>query len=123
MLAIAALGQPCAFGQQLFGYGLFGGTFGGHGGMSGAFRYGIGGEGRIARHVTLGGEIGGISKEGTGVLGSGNVSFHVPARSRTVDPFLTGGVSLAHKAGETGLYVNLGGGVHYWLRPHIGVRA
>ncbi len=121
-MALASFGQYHVYAQS-FGYGFIGGTFAGsRGGVGGAFRYGIGGEGQIAPHFNLGGEIGGLSKNGTGVVGSGNVSFHVPFQS-TVDPFVTGGVSIARKAGETGLYVNLGGGVNYWLRDRLGVRA
>ncbi len=120
-VAIAGLGLP-SFAQQSFGYGFLGGTFSGRGGVGGAFRFGIGGEGRIAPHFTAGGEVGGISKDGTGALGSGNVSFHVPVESSRVDPFFTGGVSLARKSGATGLWVNLGGGVNYWVREGIGAR-
>jgi hypothetical protein len=90
--------------------------------MNGAFHYGIGGEGRIAPRLTLGGEIGGISKDGTGVLASANASFHVPAEPRTLDPFLTGGISVAHQAGNAGLYVNLGGGLNYWFYRRTGFR-
>jgi len=117
-LALAAVGQHCVFGQQSLGYGFLGGTFGG---IAGAFRYGLGAEGRIAPHIPAGGEIGGISKNGTGVLASGNATFHIP--SREIDPFLTGGVSIGHKGGRTGLWVNLGGGLNYWFRPRLGLRA
>ena len=121
-LMLATLCQPGAFAQQSFGYGFLGGAFGGsHNGLDGAFRYGVGGEGYVAPHFTLGGEIGGIAKNGTGVLASGNVAFHIPARE--LDPFVTGGLSIGHKGGATGLYTNLGGGVNYWLRRNFGVRA
>jgi hypothetical protein len=119
---VAAFGQAAAFGQESLGYAFVGGTFGGRGSVDGAFRFGIGGEMGIAPRVTLGGEIGGISKDGTGVLASGNVSYHIPADSRAADPFVTGGFSLAHKRGETGLYINLGGGLNYWLRRRAGIR-
>lgn len=120
-LSLAILSASCAFGQESYGYGFIGGAFGGHGGFDGAFRYGIGGEARLAPLVTAGGEIGGISQNGTGVLGSGNVSVHIPARPR-IDPFVTGGFSVGHK-GATGLWVNLGGGVDYWFQHRLGVRA
>ena len=121
-LTLAMLSASCAFGQESYGYGFIGGAFGGHGGLDGAFRYGIGGEGRLAPLVTAGGEIGGISQNGAGVLASGNVSVHIPARPHAIDPFVTGGFSVGHK-GETGLWVNLGGGVNYWFQHRLGVRA
>src|SRR5215469_16712153 len=92
-LSLAVLSASCAFGQESYGYGFIGGAFGGHGGLDGAFRYGIGGEGRLAPLVTAGGEIGGISQNGAGVLASGNVSVHIPA-PRAIDPFVTGGFSV-----------------------------
>ena len=119
-LTLAMLSASYALGQESYGYGFIGGAFGGHGGLDGAFRYGIGGEARLAPLVTAGGEIGGISQNGTGVLASGNVSVHIPA-PRAIDPFVTGGFSVGHK-GETGLWVNLGGGVNYWFQHRLGVR-
>lgn len=115
------LAQPLAFAQRSFGYAFLGGTFSGHGDMDGAFRYGFGGEGRVAPHLTMGGEIGGVSKNGSGVLGSANASFHFPTSTRAIDPFITGGFSAGHKV-ETGLWVNLGGGLNYWATPHVGAR-
>ena len=119
-LTLAMLSASYALAQESYGYGFSGGAFGGHGGLDGAFRYGIGGEARLAPLVTAGGEIGGISQNGTGVLASGNVSVHIPA-PRSIDPFVTGGFSVGHK-GETGLWVNLGGGVNYWFQHRLGVR-
>ena len=89
--------------------------------MDGAFRYGLGGEARLAPLMTAGGEIGGISQDGAGILASGNVSVHIPAGSH-IDPFVTGGFSVGHKR-ETGLWVNIGGGVNYWFQRRVGVRA
>ena len=124
VFALTVFGTGGAFAQQSFGYGFIGGTFGGgRGGVGGAFRYGIGGEGRVAPLVTMGGEIGGIAKNGNGGIGSGNISFHLPIELRRLDPFLTAGFSIGHKNDNTGLWANVGGGVHYWMLPRIGLRA
>jgi hypothetical protein len=121
ILAITLLLPATAIAQQSHGYAFLGGTFSGRGDISGAFRYGIGGEARVLPLLTIGGEFGGIAHNGNGILASGNASFHVPTGS-SVDPFLTAGVSVAHKSGATGAYVNLGGGLNYWFHSHFGAR-
>lgn len=120
LLSLTAAAQ---FGwAQSHGYGFMGGTFAGRGRMGGAFRLGIGGEMRVAPLVNLGGEVGSVHNDGTGVIGSGNASVHVPLRSDTVDPFVTGGVSAGYVPRSAGLWVNLGGGLNYWFRRNVGLR-
>ena len=120
-LALAVFGRFPAFGQQSMGCGFIGGTFGGPVG-DGAFRYGIGGDWRVIPMVTMGGEIGGVADGGSGIIVSGNASVHIPVRPKTFDPFVTGGFSLGHQAGATGLWANLGGGLNYWVNRHFGAR-
>jgi hypothetical protein len=111
-----------ASAQYTHGYGFIGSTLSGKG-VAGAFRYGIGGEGSMAPHLTLGGEIGGMQKGTSGVVVSGNAAFHLPISSYgdRVDPFLTAGVSVAHLGG-TGAFVNIGGGLNYWWRRNFAMR-
>jgi hypothetical protein len=122
VLLLSALIAACAIptmAQRSFGYGFIGGTVGGPG-KDGAFRYGLGVEAYVAPRFTLGGEVGGIGAHG--VLGSGNVSYHVHTATRELDPFVTGGISGAWLHGSTGAYVNLGGGFNYWFRRTLGLR-
>jgi len=111
------LGAGCASAQSL-GYGFIGATAGD---LSGAFRYGAGGEWATAPHISVGGEIGGLQKNASGLLVSGNITSHIPGRG-AFDPFVTGGISVAHLAGTTGAYGNLGGGINYWWNSHLAVR-
>lgn len=100
---------------QSLGYGFIGATAGD---LSGAFRYGLGAEWATAPHISIGGEIGGIQKNSSGLLASGNITVHVPA-PRAFDPFATGGISVAHIYHTTGAYGNLGGGLNYWWNSHL----
>jgi hypothetical protein len=113
LLLAAASGRA-----QSLGYGFIGATAGD---LSGAFRYGMGGEWATAPHISVGGEIGGIQKNSSGVVISGNLTSHIPWRG-ALDPFVTGGISVAHLGGSTGAYGNLGGGVNYWWSSHLAFR-
>jgi hypothetical protein len=103
---------------------VYGGvTFGKH--LEGAGRFGIGLDFRLSPHFDLGGEIGTIHKHDVGILGSGNLTYHfTQARGRREewDPFLVGGISAARISGTSGLYVNLGAGVNYWLSRRWALR-
>jgi hypothetical protein len=94
LIGIAFSGQEC-LAQHSFGYGFLGGTFGNRG-IGGAFRYGVGGEWVAAERVTIGAEVGGMEKRGSGVVASANATYHIPVRSyrNRLDPFVTGGVSI-----------------------------
>lgn len=89
----------------------------------GGFRYGLGGSWSIAPRVAANAEIGGINKHGSGMIGSGNLSFHFKQDPMGFDPFLTGGFSYVRMYSRNGYYVNLGGGANYWFRPRVGLRA
>jgi len=104
------------------GYVYAGATFGQR--IDGAGRFGFGLDFGLAPHFDLGGEIGTIIKGDVGILGSGNLSYHFtrPGRREQWDPFLVLGVSAAHFSGRSGLYVNLGGGVNYWVSRRWALR-
>jgi hypothetical protein len=125
LLTFAAMffaGQLAA--QSLSSGFVYGGaTFGKR--LDGAGRFGVGLDFRLTPHVDLGGEIGTIHKNDVGILGSGNVTYHFSgARGRREewDPFLGGGISAARIGGVSGLYVNLGAGVNYWLNRRFALR-
>lgn len=124
--AVALLCSPMAASAQSIdsGYVFGGGAFENH--LDGAGRFGAGLDFRIAPHVDLGGELGAIFKNDVGILASGNLSYHFsPPRRRSSeewDPFLTAGVSGARISGVGGFYVNLGGGVNYWVTNRWGLR-
>jgi hypothetical protein len=103
---------------QSLGYGFIGATAGD---LSGAFRYGFGAEWATAPHISIGAEIGGIQKNSSGLLASGNLTGHIPMRG-PFDPFLTGGISVGHLSHTTGAYGNLGGGLNYWWNSHFAFR-
>jgi hypothetical protein len=54
-----------------------------------------------------------------------NGSYHFASESSAskADPFVSGGYSLAVFSGATENWFNLGGGVNYWFRERVGLRA
>jgi hypothetical protein len=104
---------------QSLGYGFIGATAGD---LSGAFRYGLGAEWATAPHLSIGGEIGGLQKNSSGLLVSGNLTGHLRPIGSALDPFVTGGISVAHISHTTGAYGNVGGGVNYWWNSHLAFR-
>jgi hypothetical protein len=88
---------------------------------------GGGGEGLVYKGLGVGGEIGyiGAARElnrGIGVL-SPNVSYNFTNASRSgkFAPFVTGGYTLL--VGSDALHaVNVGGGVNWWFKDHLGLR-
>lgn len=95
------------------------------GNLNGAGRFGIGLDFGLTSRFDLGGEIGTIHKHDVGVLGSGNLTYHFNGSRQgrgDWDPFLVGGVSAARISGTSGLYLNLGFGVNYWLVHRVALR-
>ena len=125
LIAVLLAGSAGALSAQSVttGYVYAGVAVGGH--LEGAGRFGVGVDFRLAPHFDLGGEIGTIFKNSNvGILGSGNLSYHfVRSNQREAwDPFLVGGVSAAHLGGASGIYLNLGAGVNYWVGRRWAVR-
>jgi hypothetical protein len=107
-----------------WGY-VFGGAGASSGDFStGFFQVGAGGDALVAKGFGLGAEIGYLApfrSSGNGIgLFSGNASYHFNRGSRLV-PFVTGGYSAAFRSGASH-GGNVGGGVHYWMKDHIGLR-
>ena len=81
----------------------------------------------IGKRFTLGGEIGALISTGerfgrnSGVFSVGPGFHFTPRSERKLDPFVTGGVSLAVAGGAAGM-IYYGGGVNYWLQSRIGLR-
>lgn len=127
-LLLVLLSSWPAFAQRSLGYGFVGGTiprvaFGNRTNL----RYGIGGAAGVSQRVAICGEIGGIHSDSKWAVGSVGIAIHLRSvsRSERVDPFVTGGLSVAHVfAGrhQNGRLVNVGTGLHYWFRPRLGVR-
>jgi hypothetical protein len=88
---------------------------------------GGGGEGFVHKGMSVGAEIGGFVHTGNtdtnfGVF-SPNVSYHFKGASGSgrLVPFITGGFSLFFKLrADPGN--NVGGGVNYWFKDHLGLR-
>jgi len=88
---------------------------------------GGGGEGLLYKGLGVGGEIGylGAARElsqGIGLL-SPNVSYNFTKASKSgkFAPFVTGGYTLL--VGSDALHaVNVGGGVNWWFKDHLGLR-
>lgn len=131
VVSFLVLGQAAAFGQTAsdargWGYG-FGGVGGASGGSAATLHVGGGGEGLVYKGLGMGAEVGYLSAfenlgDGLGIL-STNISYHFvkPASNQKLVPFVTGGFSLAFRNGTSG-GGNFGGGVQYWVRPHLGLR-
>ena len=122
--ALVALLAGAAAAQSLNEGFVYGGvTFGKH--LEGAGRFGVGLDFGLTPHLDLGGEIGTIHKHDVGILASGNLTYHFTRSRRRRDewdPFLVGGLSGARISGTSGLYLNLGMGVNYWMSPRWALR-
>ena len=126
---VLMLVQGMAFAQATTGRRAWGYAIGGAGASSGDFstgffQFGGGGEGLAYKGLGLGAEIGYLAPfraAGDGVgLFSGDVSYHFNRTAKLV-PFVTGGYSAAFRSGASH-GGNFGGGVHYWMKEHVGLR-
>jgi hypothetical protein len=121
ILSLAAASRVPA---QSNGYGFA--AFGRETGYSSYFHGGIGGDWVIRRGFGAGGEIGGVTGRRVGApnfaLLSGNGSYHLPTAKESIDPFITGGISIVTTGGSGDLLWNWGGGANWWLRSRLGVR-
>jgi hypothetical protein len=109
-----------------YGFGAPGASVG-DGGSNATLHFGVGGERLVYKGLGAGGEIGYVGSmtdlsAGIGV-GSGNASYHfkTAASSGKLDPFLTGGYSLAFRS-DVASGFNVGGGVDYWFKERLGLR-
>ena len=105
-----------------WGY-VFGGAGAASGGFTnGIYSFGAGGEGLVHKGFGLGAEIGYVAFDrGNGFgLFSADTSYHFNRTSKLV-PFVTGGYSAGVRSGASH-GGNFGGGVHYWMKDHVGLR-
>lgn len=110
--------------RKAWGY-VFGGAGGSSGDFStGFFQFGASGDGLVYKGFGLGAEIGYLAPfraGGNGVgLFSADASYHFSRTSKLV-PFVIGGCSAAFRSG-TSHGGNFGGGLHYWMKDHVGLR-
>jgi hypothetical protein len=122
VLFVGAAGRLSA--QSLSTGYVFGGVAFGQR-LDGAGRFGAGLDFRLTSQLDLGGELGLIDKKDVGVLASGDLTYHFThsrGRREQWDPFLNVGISGARISGTTGLYLNLGAGVNYWVAPRFALR-
>ncbi len=109
-----------------YGFGAPGASVG-DGGTTATLHVGVGGERLVYKGLGAGGEIGYIGPMtgmGSGFgIGSGNASYHfrTATSSGKLDPFLTGGYSLAFR-NEVASGFKVGGGVDYWFKERVGLR-
>jgi hypothetical protein len=96
-------------------------------GGSSLVHFGGGGEGKLAKGVWFGGELGYLSppshwSEGIGA-GSVNGAYHFIRQRRNVklDPFVTAGYTLLFRGGVAN-FGNFGGGLNYWISRRAGLR-
>lgn len=92
---------------------------------SATLHVGAGGEGVFRSGIGAGAEVGYLGTDsgfryGVGVL-SPNGYFHF-AHRRRLDPYVTGGYTLFFRGEHLNLF-NLGGGVNWWFRDRLGVKA
>jgi hypothetical protein len=115
---------PAAFGFEGWAFVAPGGSTSG-GSTTGTLHVGGGGEYVFNRGIGLGAEIGAVGpwnnfRSALGLL-SLNGSYHF-MRGAKLDPFVTGGYTLAFRSGTLNMG-NYGAGLNYWLGDHLGVRA
>lgn len=92
----------------------------------GLLHVGLGGEGRVYKGFHVGGDIGyafpyRAATAGIGVL-SLNGSYRFNLKNEKLVPFVTGGFSGLFRSGWIS-GMNVGGGVDYWFRERVGLRA
>ena len=110
----------------IYGFGAPGASIG-DGDATATLHLGFGGERQVYKGLGAGGELGyfapiqGMSA-GIGIA-SGNGSYHFGSAGSTgkLDPFVTGGYSLAFRSDVANGF-NIGGGVNYWFKERVGVR-
>lgn len=114
---------------QTGGYGYaFGGPAGVHccGSTEGMLHVGGGGEVVVGETLGLGAELGYFTPwrslgDGIGLF-SLNGSVHFGSADRAVRPFATGGYTLIFREEHASLW-NVGGGVNWWAKRRVGLRA
>jgi len=127
-LVFAAAGGTAQARSHSHGY-LFvaPGTFS-FGDSDAALAAGVGGEGVFPGGVVgLGAELAAVGVRGssdtTFGLASVNGYFHVPRPYSNKDLFLTAGYSALFQFSEKIDMFNVGGGINWWLAPHVGLKA
>ncbi len=83
-----------------------------------------GGEGLIYKALGVGGELGFIATVSNGDNGFGVASVNLSGhfnRTQKLQPFVTGGATLAFRSGTAG-GGNVGGGVQYWFKENVALR-
>ena len=112
-------GEKKGWGYVFAGAGASAGDF-----STNYFQVGGGGEGLLNNGFGMGAEIGYLApfrSGGNGIaLFSSGPSYHFNRSSKLV-PFVTGGYSAAFRNGASH-GGHFGGGVHYWMKDHVGLR-
>jgi hypothetical protein len=124
VMLIQAMALAQSSDRRGWGY-VFGGAGSSAGDFSrGYFQFGAGGEALVNKGMGVGAEISYLAPSTSGGNGiglfSGNTSYHFSRSSRLV-PFVTGGYSAGFRSGAVH-GGNFGGGVHYWMNNHLGLR-
>jgi hypothetical protein len=96
-------------------------------GGRGTMHIGAGGEGFFNRYVGAGLDAGYVApyesfSDGIGTLSPNFVArFRPKTQDNKVEPFVTGGYTLFFRSG-TANGANVGGGVNWWFKEHVGMR-
>lgn len=130
IILLTASVPAAAFGQSRDERRGWGYAYAGVGGVTGfnsgaSFTAGGGGEVLFFRGLGVGGDLGYLSLPGrfdNGIgIGSVDLAYHFN-RSGKVAPFVTGGPSVAFAGGAAAGGGNIGGGIQYWPKDHLGMR-
>jgi hypothetical protein len=108
---------------QGYAYVAPGGSYCGGSNLS-TLQFGGGGDAVFYKGVGFGADIGYMAParslgDGIGILSLNGL--YQASSSKKISPFVTGGYSLAFRSGSASGF-NLGGGIHYWLTDHQGLR-
>ena len=113
---------PAAFGQNWHAY-----IVAGAGSLDSKLisHAAMGGEVLFGKGFGAGAEIGVIAGHTSFAAFSANGYYHIsnPNNQRKLDSFITGGYTGAADLFSTAHIGNVGGGLHYWLVRHFGLRA
>src|SRR5690242_12626041 len=116
---------PVAAQPRGYGY-VFGAPGGTAPDRAATVHFGAGGERLIYKGIGAGADIGYLTptRDWGAVLGvlSVNGSYHFTPQDRKLIPFVPAGYSLFFRSGKVDLF-NFVGGVQYWMKDHLGLRA
>jgi hypothetical protein len=93
------------------------------GNSAGLIHLGVGGEGVLPVGIGAGAEVGFLGRQSLDVLGSASINgYYHFRRDGSWKPFATAGYSNFFTITGHNNMANLGGGLNYWYKDHLGIK-